>query len=104
MESNSILDAITMKFFERTINNAIINASNTFPVILVTGPRQVGKTTVLEMCAEEDRNYISLDDFEQRSLAQNDPALFLQFHKTPLIIDEIQYAPQLYSLYKDHCG
>ena len=89
-----------MSLFERTITSTIKNTSKTFPVILITGPRQVGKTTVLEMCAEEDRNYVSLDDFEQRNLAQNDPALFLQYNKTPLIIDEIQYAPQLFHYIK----
>jgi len=93
-----------MSLYKRTINKSIINASKSFPVLLVTGPRQVGKTTVLEMCAEEihnsDRKYVTLDDFEQRHLAQTDPALFLQFHQTPLIIDEIQYAPQLFNYIK----
>jgi len=89
-----------MSLFKRTINKSIINASQSFPVLLVTGPRQVGKTTVLEMCAEKDRNYVTLDDFEQRNLARTDPALFLQFHQTPLIIDEIQYAPQLFNYIK----
>ena len=86
-----------MHIFERTIKKTLINASQTFPVILVTGPRQVGKTTLLEVCAEAQRNYVSLDDYEQRTLAQNDPALFLQYHPAPLIIDEIQYAPELFN-------
>ena len=69
-----------MTTFKRTLNNSLLNASQTFPVVLVTGPRQVGKTTLLENCAESGRNYVSLDDYEQRQLAQNDPALFLQYH------------------------
>lgn len=67
---------------------------------MVTGPRQVGKTTLLELCAEDERNYVTLDDLQQRDLARNDPALFLQSHKTPLIIDEVQYAPELFSAIK----
>ena len=86
-----------MQLFDRTIKKTLINASLTFPIVLVTGPRQVGKTTLLESCADDKRNYVTLDDHEQRLLAQNDPALFLQHHQTPLIIDEIQYAPELFN-------
>jgi hypothetical protein len=74
--------------------------SKSFPVVLVTGPRQVGKTTLLEMCAAENMKYVSLDDLDVRSLAQNDPGLFTQTYTPPLIIDEIQYAPQLFSYIK----
>jgi hypothetical protein len=84
----------------RTLSGVIANASSSFPVLLVTGPRQVGKTTLLEICADKDRGYVSLDDLEQRELAQTDPALFLQVHKPPVTIDEVQYAPQLFSAIK----
>lgn len=87
-------------FIPRTLGQSIHNASASFPVLLLTGPRQVGKTTLLETCAEVGRSYVTLDDMEQRSLAQSDPALFLQRYKTPLIIDEIQYAPELFSAIK----
>lgn len=87
-------------FISRTLSKCIHKTSASFPVLLLTGPRQVGKTTLLETCAEAGRNYVTLDDLEQRSLAQSDPALFLQRHKTPLIIDEIQYAPELFSAIK----
>lgn len=89
-----------MTFIKRAIKKTLLNASQTFPVVLLTGPRQVGKTTLLENCAEPERNYVSLDDYDQRILAQNDPALFLQHHKPPLIIDEIQYAPELFQAIK----
>lgn len=85
---------------ERTLSKVILQASRSFPVLLVTGPRQVGKTTLLESCAEKYRAYVTLDDLEQRALAQTDPALFLQMHKTPLTIDEVQYAPALFSYIK----
>jgi predicted AAA+ superfamily ATPase len=87
-------------YIPRTLAQTIHNASASFPVLLLTGPRQVGKTTLLEVCAETGRSYVSLDDMAQRTLAQNDPALFLQRHQTPLIIDEIQYAPELFSVIK----
>jgi predicted AAA+ superfamily ATPase len=68
---------------------------------MVTGPRQVGKTTLLEMCAKDaPRNYVTLDDLDARALAQSDPALFLQTWPAPVTIDEIQYAPQLFSAIK----
>jgi len=63
--------------------------------MLVTGPRQIGKTTFLRHLAEQGRTYVTLDDPLIRSLAKADPALFLQRFQTPLLIDEIQYAPEL---------
>ncbi len=86
--------------YYRSLASIIKEINNTFPIMLVTGPRQVGKTTLLEMCASNGRNYVTLDDIQQRDLARNDPALFLQSHKTPLIIDEVQYAPELFSAIK----
>ena len=82
-------------YIKRTLTQTIERASASFPALLVTGPRQVGKTTLLENCAAKNRNYVTLDDLEQRDLAQNDPALFFQLHRPPVTIDEIQYAPQL---------
>lgn len=86
--------------YQRTLEKTILDASETFPVILVTGPRQVGKTTLLEMCSMGKRNYVSLDDFDARQLAKEDPGLFVQTYKPPLIIDEVQYAPELFSYIK----
>lgn len=86
--------------FKRTLGQVIQQISRMFPVLMVTGPRQVGKTTLLEMCAADGFHYVTLDDLQQRDLARNDPSLFLQSHKTPLIIDEVQYAPELFSAIK----
>lgn len=86
--------------YARTLAKAVKEINHTFRVLLLTGPRQVGKTTLLELCADEDRNYVTLDDFEARQMAQNDPGLFIQTYKPPLIIDEVQYAPQLFSYIK----
>ena len=87
-----------MAYIKRFIENTILNLSDTFPVIMVTGARQVGKTTVLRHIAEKSQdkiNFVSLDDINERTLATNDPKLFLETHKYPLIIDEFQYAPEL---------
>ncbi len=64
---------------------------------MITGPRQVGKTTLFETCAEDGRGYVSLDNLEARMMAQNDPGLFIQSYPPPVIIDEVQYAPDLFS-------
>ena len=76
--------------------------SEKFPVVLVTGPRQVGKTTMLRKIAEKNRNYISLDNPMARELAVNEPGLFLERYEPPVIIDEIQYAPNLMEYIKIH--
>jgi len=80
---------------KRNIEDTIKNVSRTFPVLLLTGPRQVGKTTILEGLIEPGRKKISLDNIVTRSLAKEDPELFLQRYSPPVMIDEIQYAPEL---------
>ncbi len=87
---------------KRSLKNIIEDLSQAFPILLLTGSRQIGKTTLLELCAKENRAYVTLDDLEERAIAKSDPSLFLQMHKTPLIIDEIQYAPELFSYIKMH--
>jgi predicted AAA+ superfamily ATPase len=82
-------------YIQRTLEKTIKRASGFFPVILITGPRQVGKTTVFENCESTSRNYISLDIAEIRERAKKDPQRFFERYRTPLLIDEIQYAPQL---------
>lgn len=90
--------------YARTLARSIQTISRNFPVLMLTGPRQVGKTTLLELCAAAEspapRNYVSLDDLDARALAQSDPALFLQTWPAPVTIDEVQYAPQLFSAIK----
>jgi len=82
-------------FYPRALASAWIAASEQFPVLLLTGPRQVGKTTLLQRLASEERRYATLDDPMLRTLAATDPALFLQRFEPPVLIDEIQYAPAL---------
>lgn len=89
-----------MSHIKRDIESKIISLTKEYPCILITGPRQVGKTTVLHHLMASDRNYVTLDDLEERKLAKTDPALFLQMHDLPLFIDEVQYAPELFSYIK----
>lgn len=86
-------------YIRRTAEDTIKRFSNQFKVVLVTGTRQVGKSTVLKEC-DSSRNYVSLDDLSEREYARKEPKLFLQNHPAPLIIDEIQYAPDLLSYIK----
>lgn len=80
---------------KRTLSDCILDTSQHFPVLLLTGARQVGKTTLLQSLQDKKRHYVSLDDPIDRAMARNDPAGFLQRYPTPLLIDEIQYAPEL---------
>jgi predicted AAA+ superfamily ATPase len=70
---------------------------------MVTGPRQIGKTTLLQRCSEPNRRYVTLDDLNERSLAKSDPELFLKRNPPPILIDEVQYAPELFSYIKIIC-
>lgn len=90
-------------YIKRQIEDTILNASKTFPVVLLTGPRQTGKSTVLKNLSEETRAYVTLDDPQIRFLARNSPELFFQRFQPPLLIDEIQYAPQLFPYIKMIC-
>lgn len=87
-------------FLPRTLSATIRRVSASFPVLLLTGPRQVGKTTLLAACAEVGRRFVTLDDLDARELASRDPALFLQRHPPPVVIDEVQHAPQLFGALK----
>ncbi len=82
-------------YYPRMMDTCWRQASREFPVLLLTGPRQAGKTTFLRHLCTSDRRYVTLDDPTLRALAIEDPALFLQRFEPPILIDEIQYAPQL---------
>lgn len=89
-----------MEYIKRDLERKIRALIEDYSCILITGPRQVGKTTVLKNLMTEDREYVTLDDLEERKLAKNDPAMFLQLHGLPIFIDEVQYAPELFSYIK----
>jgi len=83
-------------YYERALTITIKEASETFPAVLITGPRQVGKTTILEKCREQNRTFVSLDNPKFCRLAKEDPDLFFQTFHPPILIDEVQYAPELF--------
>lgn len=82
---------------KRTAGRQLKYLSEHFPVVAVTGARQTGKTTLIKQVTQEigGIQYVTLDYPALRSLARTDPELFLQQYKPPLVIDEIQYAPEL---------
>lgn len=94
-----------MNYIPRHMEQKVLELSKCYSAILLTGPRQAGKTTMLRSLAEKEgigREYVSLDDLTMRDMAKNDPALFLQLHKPPVLIDEVQYAPELFTYIKIH--
>ena len=81
---------------KRTIKETVLKAMKNKPVVLITGARQVGKSTLCgEIKKEYGYEYVSLDNLRERETAIKDPELFLSLYKAPLIIDEVQYAPKL---------
>jgi len=90
-----------MNYIKRDMEKIFLEVSKQFKVVLVTGPRQVGKTTMLEKLMKgTDRKYVSLDDMAIRELAINDPKGFIETYSPPVFIDEVQYAPGLFSYIK----
>ncbi len=92
-----------MRHIERDLKSKIIELNKEYSAILITGARQVGKSTLFETIMKEhgeEREIVTLDDLEERALAKKDPAMFLQIHEPPVMIDEVQYAPELFSYIK----
>ena len=90
-----------MAYIKRSLEKVVLDVSRDYSCLLLTGPRQVGKTTMLEhLMAGTPRTKVTLDDTENRQLAKRDPALFLELHPAPVLIDEVQYAPELFSYIK----
>ena len=90
-------------YINRSIEPKLEIMYNNFPAILITGTRQSGKSTLLQYLAQKEKQEIhevSLDDLNERIMAQDDPENFLRVHGVPLIIDEFQYAPNLLSYIK----
>jgi predicted AAA+ superfamily ATPase len=92
-----------MSYIKRDIEKTIQNAAKYYSAIIITGPRQVGKTTMLKEIAKKEkteRRYVTLDDLEARKLASSSPETFLTLNPPPILIDEVQYAPELFSYIK----
>ena len=94
-----------MRYIRRAMEDTFLRLSKEYAALLLTGPRQAGKTTMLQKLAQEEnigRNYVTLDDLTERETAKNDPKMFFQIHKPPVFIDEVQYAPELFPYIKIH--
>ena len=93
-----------MQYIERALERKFLHMSSFFKAVLVTGARQVGKTTMLQHLAQgQHRTYVTLDNLMARTLAQTDPVLFFQTYKPPVTIDEVHHAPQLFGQIKILC-
>ncbi len=92
-----------MTYIPRQMELVFKRLSAEYPAILLTGPRQVGKTTMLKELIKSEgiaRHYVTLDDLNARALAKADPTMFFQLHTPPVLVDEIQYAPELFTYIK----
>lgn len=96
-------------YIRRALEPFFLKCSRNFKAVALLGPRQVGKTTMLKRLAAEEsaatgveRTYVTLDDLDDRALARSDPKLFLQTYRPPVLIDEAQKAPELFSQLKVH--
>ncbi|MGX8686143.1 MAG: ATP-binding protein [Spirochaetales bacterium] len=90
-----------MQYIKRAMESSIIKASTQYPVVMVCGQRQTGKSTMLRHLAEPDRVCVSFDKLETRTLAENDPALFFETYGHKLLIDEFQRVPSILLAIKD---
>lgn len=87
---------MAQNYVTRNIEKILKASSRQFPSLIITGPRQSGKTTLLKHLFSRSHAYVSMDDPAVRLMAAQDPEIFFQNYKPPIIIDEIQYAPQLF--------
>ena len=93
-----------MTYIQRSLERKFLKMSSAFKAVMVTGARQVGKSTMLKHLAQDTgRVYVSMDDADVRELANRDPKLFFQMYQPPLLIDEVQKAPALFEQIKILC-
>ena len=90
-----------MDYLPRRLGAALTSAARSFPALIVTGPRQTGKTTLLRAVFGSDHRYVSLDAPDVRAAARQDPRRFLADHAPPVVIDEVQYVPELLAYAKE---
>ena len=93
-----------MEYVKRDLERKFLHMSSAFKAVMVVGARQVGKSTMLKHLAEnEERTYVTMDDLQIRSFARSEPKLFFQTYRPPILIDEVQKAPELFEEIKILC-
>ena len=93
-----------MIYIKRELERKFLKMNEVFKAVMVVGARQVGKSTMLKHLAkDQNRTYVSMDDNQLRQFAQSDPKLFLQTYQPPILIDEVQKAPELFERIKIIC-
>src|SRR5271156_6239774 len=90
------------KYIPRALEVVLRKAATQFPAVVLTGPRQSGKTTLLKHIVGENSGYVSLEPPDVRAAASVDPRGFLKLHSPPVIFDEVQYAPDLLPYIKEN--
>jgi predicted AAA+ superfamily ATPase len=89
------------KISSRTLETILKKAAAEFPAIVLTGPRQSGKTTLIKALFGDECSYVSLEPPDVREAAMNDPRGFLELFPPPVIFDEVPYAPDLLPYIKE---
>jgi predicted AAA+ superfamily ATPase len=92
---------MVQRYINRSLEPVLKKAVSEFPAVVLTGPRQSGKTTLLKHLFSEDFRYVSLDSPDFRAAATEDPRGFLEMYLPPVIFDEVQYAPDLLPYVKE---
>ena len=93
-----------MNYIKRDLERKFLHMSSAFKAVMVVGARQVGKSTMLKHLAEgQNRTYVTMDDSQLRDFARTEPKLFLQTYEPPILIDEVQKAPELFEEIKILC-
>ncbi|MEI8078489.1 MAG: ATP-binding protein, partial [bacterium] len=90
-----------MTYIQRGLETTLAAAAAAFPAVMLSGPRQTGKTTLLREQFGRNYRYVSLEQPPIRALARQDPGGFLDLYRAPVILDEIQYAPELLPYIKE---
>lgn len=93
-----------MDYIKRDLERKFLHMSSAFKAVMVVGARQVGKSTMLKHLAkDQNRTYVTMDDSQIRDFARTEPKLFLQTYQPPILIDEVQKAPELFEEIKIIC-